>query len=149
VRFAISLLLLAGCLSNDIPETSFAAVPGTPAIKFSRSTTGITNYGGTAYYQWNIILASTEGCAGDTAARFEINTPVVGSPNAFPTGVIPIRADQIPSVLPSALATADAATGVSGSITIDSVEATRITGSLDATMTTGPMTGSFIAFSCQ
>jgi hypothetical protein len=120
-----------------------------PEVKFARSTTGVTNYGGTGYYQWNIILATTDGCAGDVAAQFEINTPVVGASNAFPTGTFPVRAEQIPATVPSVLVTFDGATGVSGAITVDSIAEFEIRGTFDAAVTSGPMTGSFIAFRCD
>jgi len=148
MRFAILLVALVGCISDDIVETSFGSVPGTPAIRFSRATTGLTNYGGVGFYKWNIIFSTTDGCGGDAAATFEINTALTG-PNGFPTGAIPIRAEQVPTVVPSALATFDVATGVSGTVTIESIDGTKINGSVDATMTTGPMTGRFIAFTCQ
>jgi hypothetical protein len=141
--------VLSGCLSDDVGTSSFGVIIGSPEIKFARATSGITNYNGTGYYQWNIILATTDGCAGDTAAKFEINTPLLGSPNAFPLGTIPVRGPQDPIAAPSALAIHDAATGVSGSITIDTVAMFEIRGNFDATMSTGPMTGNFIAFRCE
>jgi hypothetical protein len=142
-------VLAAGCLSNDIGSSSFGVVQGSPEVKFARTTTGITSYGGIGYYQWNIILATTEGCAGDIAATFEINTPVVGAPNAYPLGTIPVRADQIPVALPSALATFDVATGVSGNVIVEQVDTFEVRGSFDATLTSGPMVGTFIAFRCD
>lgn len=141
--------VVGGCLPAEPDSSSFGVVQGTPAIKFARATDTIGNYGGIAYYQWNILLATTDGCEGDTAATLEINTPLVGSPNAWPTGAIPVRAEQVPQTSPSALVTFDAATGVSGTITIDSVEAVRIRGSFDVTTTAGPMAGSFVAAICQ
>jgi hypothetical protein len=152
VRYAIFLVALVGCIGNDLPEGSFGTMSTAPTVHFSRSTTGLTNYGGTGFYQWFVILSTGDGCAGDTAATFEINSALTG-PNAFPTGVIPIRAEQVPTIVPSALVTADAATGVSGSITISSVSGqgagTRVDGSADMTLTTGPATASFIAYTCQ
>ncbi len=138
---------LSGCISDEPVATSFASFAAAPTVHFSHATTGLTNYGGTGFYKWSIVLSTSDGCAGDAIGTFEINTSLTG-PNAFPTGVIPIRAEQVPTAVPSALATLDAATGVSGTITISSVNGTRIDGTVDAMLTTGPVTGSFISYSC-
>lgn len=148
MRRALPLLLLAGCLSDDVGSSSFGVIIGAPEVKFARATTGITNYSGVGFYQWNIILATTEGCDGDIAAKLEINTAVIGSPNAFPIGTVTVRDPAATVTSPSALATFDVATGVSGSVTVDSVTQFEIKGDFDAAMTTGQMTGSFIAFRC-
>ena len=148
MRYALVLVALAGCLNSDLPSGSFGMASTDPTVHFSRSTTGLTNYGGTGYYQWNIILATTDGCTGDTIGTFEINSAITGA-NAFPTGDIPIRAVQVPAAVPSALATFATATGVSGTISITSADASQIQGSADLTLTTGPLTASFIAFPCK
>lgn len=144
---ALVLSMATGCLSEEPAQTSFATFAAAPTVRFSRATTGLTNYGGTGFYKWNIVLSTGDGCSGDAVATFEINSSLTG-PNVFPTGVIPIRAEQVPAVVPSALVTMEAATGVSGSITIAGVDGTRIDGSADAMLTTGPLAGTFIAYSC-
>jgi hypothetical protein len=145
------IALATGCLSSDLPAGSFGTASDDPSIHFARAGTGLVNYGGTGYYQWKVILSTGDGCGGDTVGTFEINTSLTGA-NAFPTGDIPIRADQVPATVPSALATFTASTGVSGTLTIKAVSGsgpgTRIDGSANATMTTGPMTASFIAYDC-
>jgi len=146
--FVLTLAMAAGCISDEPGAASFAAFAAAPTVHFARATTGLTNYGGTGFYQWNIILSTADGCGGDTIATFEINSSLTG-PNAFPTGVIPIRADQIPTVVPSALATMAGGTGVSGSLTITAADTTRVDGSADVTLTTGPMSGTFIAYACK
>jgi hypothetical protein len=147
VLCALAIAMATGCISEEPAPTSFAAFAAAPTVHFSRATTGLTSYGGTGFYQWNIVLTTTDGCGGDTVATFEINTALT-APNAFPTGVIPIRAEQVPAAVPSALATMAGGTGVSGSLTITAADTTRVDGSAYVTLTTGPVTGTFIAYTC-
>ena len=47
MRYAIFVVaLVAGCVSDNLGETSFGSVTGTPAVRFARGTHGLTSYGG-------------------------------------------------------------------------------------------------------
>ncbi|HEU0034120.1 MAG TPA: hypothetical protein VFQ53_26010 [Kofleriaceae bacterium] len=148
IAWLILVALATGCVSDDIPKSSFGAIEGTPTVHYARATSGLTNYAGVGYYKFTIELATTDGCAGDTVASIEINTALTG-PNQFPTGAIPIRTTPTPETVPSAYVTFQGATGTAGTIMIDSVAGTRIDGSANVTMTTGAMAASWIAYVCD
>lgn len=99
-------------------------------VHASRAQAGFVSYGA-PYHRWTITVATIEGCGGDTAAEVEINT--LSSVTEIPLGPIPMRTTETTiAALPSAYVRYLGAPVVSGTVTIESGNASFVAGSWTA-----------------
>lgn len=144
VRSALLLVLLIGC-NDDVLPTSSGSLSSDPSVLFAHATIGFANHGA-ADRAYTIQLTASDDCAAAGIASMEIDLLANGT--SLTPGAIPIRVNDTPDVLPSALwkSATDAATG--GTITITSADAGRIAGSASVTTAAATLTSTFSALVC-
>ncbi|MCX5748204.1 MAG: hypothetical protein NT062_37575 [Proteobacteria bacterium] len=135
------LLLVTGC-SNELTPSGYATFDGPERVISSRTTAGYVNYGGAPLRAWTITLATGDGCT-DTSKVFELEINLLADGSGIPVAAIPIRANQTPDVLPSALARYNGAPVTVGTITMDGVTKNLISGTFTATTVSGEVSGEF------
>lgn len=82
---------------------------------------------GAPFHKWGIELGTIEGCNGDVIAEIELTT--LSGTTDLPVGSHPLRTTETPAMVPSAYLRYGANTGIDGTLVIESVTATYVTGS--------------------
>lgn len=126
MRVLLAVALVGGCATSPDAPLSSATFSADPAVRTSRAKAAFVSYGA-PFHKWGIELGTIESCTGDTLAEIELTT--LSGVTELPIGAFPLRTTETPAVLPSAYLRFGANTGIDGTLTIESVTQTFVTGS--------------------
>lgn len=118
-------MISACATSPDAPLSSATFTPDT-SVRTSRAKGAFVSYGA-PFHKWGIELGTIEGCGGDVIAELELTT--LSSVTDLPVGSHPLRGTETPAMVPSAYLRYGANTGIDGTLVIESVTPTFVTGS--------------------
>jgi len=151
VLVGISVVAVGCSTSPDAPLSS-ASLTSDATVRTSRSAQDFATIGGGVYHRWTITLGTIESCTGDTVFQADVET--LSSDTSLPIGTHMFRTDETTiASLPSAYARYAGNVVTSGSLTIESADATYIYGSISAMVTIDgvptAVTGAFGAPVCK
>jgi hypothetical protein len=119
-------------------------------VRTSRAKGAFVSYGA-PFHKWGFEFGTIEGCGGDSLAEIELTT--LSGMTDIPIGSHALRTTETPQMLPSAYLRYGANTGIDGTLVIESVTATYVTGSFTGNaMINGvatPITADFGSPVCQ
>jgi hypothetical protein len=121
------MTVLSACATSPDAPLSSATFTADSTVRTSRAKAAFVSYGA-PYHKWSIELGTIEGCGGDVIAEIELTT--LSSVTDLPVGSHPLRATETPAMVPSAFLRYGANAGIDGTLVIDSVTPTFVSGSL-------------------
>ncbi len=126
MRILLGVALISACATSPDAPLSSATFTPDPSVRTSRAKGAFVSYGN-PFHKWGIELGTIESCTGDVIAEIELTT--LSSVTDLPVGSYPLRTTETPQMLPSAYLRYGANTGIDGTLIIESVTPTFITGS--------------------
>lgn len=126
MRALLAVTAIAGCATSPDAPLSSAAFTADTTVRTSRAKGAFVSYGA-PFHKWGIELGTVESCTGDVIAELELTT--LSSVTDLPVGSYPLRTTETPQAVPSAYLRYGANTGISGTLVIESVTPSFVTGS--------------------
>lgn len=126
MRILLGLTLISACATSPDAPLSSATFTPEATVRTSRAKAAFVSYGA-PFHKWGIEFGTIESCSGDVVAEIELTT--LSGVTDLPVGSYPLRTTEMPQTLPSAYLRYGANTGLDGTLVIESVTATYVTGS--------------------
>jgi len=123
----VSWALISACATSPDAPLSSATFTPEASVRTSRARASFVSYGAAPLHKWGIELGTIEGCTGDTIAEIELTT--LSGVTELAVGSYPLRTTEMPATLPSAYLRYGANTGIDGTLVIESVQPSYVTGS--------------------